>query len=513
MSDQVNSNHSSTDRSSTGKPTLDKNHSMSAEIPQIKQPQKTPAILRTLPLIILTGVFVGWGFLSKIPVKVVGQSIVLIPRTIVPFQSRNSGRVIELNVKVGDQVKKDQVLAIIEASELQEELENKRQQLAEYEQENIAITDVENRRSQVKQEGINSQQQAIPIEVKANEEQIKSNQQEQVAIERQRKTYEQRLQQIDEIDQLISARFEAYNELVAEGAIAPLDSSRIQAEDVLQRNLNEKTELLAKLEDLKGKYEQLTAQNQSLMAQNQSLIAQKENLIAQSQEIVLDDLESDIKRRNTIDNLKRDIANTEVQLLTTSQVVSAYDGEITKISVNPGQFLETGTTLGTIKVAQPEDTQEIALAFFTPEDADRITPGMNVEVTPNLLTERRFGGTRERFGGIIGTITHVSQGTMTPDEVTSIVGNPDLAQALITNPVPYSAPDPGAAENLPVVQVEVKLERNPNNVTGYEWVRGKEPNHPIPEGAIGEARVTIESRSPVNYLEPLLRWITGIYSH
>ncbi len=96
--------------------------------------------------------------------------------------------------------------------------------------------------------------------------------------------------------------------------------------------------------------------------------------------------------------------------------------------------------------------------------------------------------------------------------MTSVVGNSDLAQALITNPVPYSAPDPGAAENLPVVQVEVKLERNPNNVTGYEWVRGKEPNHPIPEGAIGEARVTIESRSPVNYLEPLLRWITGIYS-
>lgn len=43
--------------------------------------------------------------------------------------------------------------------------------------------------------------------------------------------YQQRLKQINEIDKLIAARFEAYNYLVEEGAVAPLDSTRIQAED------------------------------------------------------------------------------------------------------------------------------------------------------------------------------------------------------------------------------------------------------------------------------------------
>jgi hypothetical protein len=137
---------------------------------------------------------------------------------------------------------------------------------------------------------------------------------------------------------------------------------------------------------------------------------------------------------------------------------------------------------------------------------------MKVEVTPNLLTERRFGGARERFGGILGTVKNVSQETITPEEVTSLVGNPQLAEALMTNPVPYSAPDPGEAENLPVVQVEIALERDPDSVTGFKWDRGTEPPVPIPEGAIGEARVTVEKRSPVNYLMPLLRWIAGIYS-
>ena len=105
----------------------------------------------------------------------------------------------------------------------------------------------------------------------------------------------------------------------------------------------------------------------------------------------------------------------------------------------------------------------------------------------------------------------ISEETITPNEVTSLVGNPQLAEALMTNPVPYSAPDPGEATNLPVVQVGIELKRNSQSITGYEWISGKEPPHPIPEGSIGEVRVIVEERSPISYLVPLFRWITGIY--
>ena len=511
MAEKTETDKSLTNQLSSSQQKLNNNSSLVSPITETKPPQKPSALIRTLPIIVLTVAFVGWSFLAKIPVKVVGQSIVLVPRSKVNFWSRSSGRVMTLNVQPGDRVKKGQVLATIEASELREKLLTQQQELAEYEAENIAITKIERQRSQVKLESIKTQKAAIPIQIKANEEQIKSNQQEQIAITRQRTTYQQRLKQIDEIDKLIAARFEAYNELVEEGAVAPLDSSRIQAEDVLQKNLNEKTELLAKLEDLTAKGIHLAAQNENLEAQNKNLRAQLENLASQEKEIALDDLESDTKRINTIDNLKRDIANTEVQISNQSEVVSEYDGEIMEVNVNLGQFVNTGTSIGRLKVESPQNSEEIALAFFTPEDADRVQPGMRVEVTPNLLTERRFGGTRERFGGIVGTVKNVSQETITPEEVTSLVGNSQLAEALMVNPVPYSAPDPGEATNLPVVQVEVRLERDPDSITGFKWESGKEPPQPIPEGSIGEARVTVEKRSPVNYLIPLLRWITGIY--
>jgi multidrug efflux pump subunit AcrA (membrane-fusion protein) len=177
-------------------------------------PGKTPAILRILPLILLTFAFGRWGVTARIPVKVVGSSILIVPRSSVDFQTRSSGRVKELKVAVGDKVKKGQVLAILESNQLKEEILNKGQELAEYQAENIAITGIERQRSQLKIESIIRQEQTIPFSIRANNQQIESNRQEQRAIARQRKTYTERLSQIDEIDQLISQRFEAYNKLV-----------------------------------------------------------------------------------------------------------------------------------------------------------------------------------------------------------------------------------------------------------------------------------------------------------
>lgn len=61
------------------------------------------------------------------------------------------------------------------------------------------------------------------------------------------------------------------------------------------------------------------------------------------------------------------------------------------------------------------------------------------------------------------------------------------------------------------MQVGVELERNPDTPSGYQWTKGQGPTEAIPEGAIGESRVTIEQRTPISYLMPILRWLTGIY--
>ena len=76
---------------------------------------------------------------------------------------------------------------------------------------------------------------------------------------------------------------------------------------------------------------------------------------------------------------------------------------------------------------------------------------------------------------------------------------------------PYTIPDNGRAQNLPVVQVELELRQNPNNPSGYEWTQSEGPDTQIVEGALGEVRVTVQERSLMSYGIASLRWITGIY--
>ena len=449
---------------------------------------------------------------GRIPIKVVGQSILIQPRSTISFQPRGSGgQVLEIMVKPGDQVKKGQILALLDLPELQEQLLTQRQKLAEYERENLAITNAQDRRTVLQKQTWELQSVSIPQQIQANLTQIEANKIELIAAEKQRKAYQERISQLNEYVDLTRKRFEEFEILVQEGVIAPLNSNVVNAENEFQTNQNERTSLFAQLEDLSAKEEQLNSSNLDLQASNKNLRAQLENFRTESANLKLDDLQANVSRQNQIDDLKHDILNLETQIATESQVVSTYEGTVMTISANPGDYVQIGTPLGTLRIKGNENREVKTYAFFTPEDADRIQKGMTAEVTPHLLTNRRFGGTREQYGAIPSTVTWVSSKTVTSQEVASIVGDSELADALIQNPVPYAIPDNGRAQNLPVVQVALELETSPKTPSGYQWTLGDGPNTKIPEGALGEARVTVDERSLLSYAIASFRWLTGIY--
>ncbi len=491
----------------------DKPNSPVADIKTLPPP-KTKLIFRLLPTISLTLLTGWWSVVGRIPIKVVGQSILIQPRSTIPFQPRGSGgQVLEIRVKPGDQVQVGQVLAILDLPELQEQLVTQRQKLAEYERENLAITNAQERRSDLQEQTWEIQSVAIPQQIQANLLQIEANQEELRAAEKQRQAYQERIKQLNEYITLTRKRFDALEILVQEGVVAPLNTNVVSAENEFQTNQNERTSLFAKLEDLSAKEEQLNSANLGLQAQNENLRSQLENLRTESANLKLDDLQANVQRQNQIDDLKRDILNLETQIATESKVISTYEGTVMTISANPGEYVQVGSPLGTLRV-KDKDEENLELktyAFFTPEDADRISEGMAAKVTPHLLTNRRFGGIREQYGAIPSTVTWVSPKTVTSQEVTSIVGDSELADALIQNPVPYAIPDNGRAQNLPVVQVALELETAPNTPSGYKWTQGNGPDTKIPEGAMGEARVTVDERSLLSYGIASLRWLTGIY--
>ncbi len=480
--------------------------------PQTAPPQKISLVYRLLPTIALASLTGLWSLAGRIPIRVVGQSISLQPRSVISFQPRGSGgQVLEIRVKPGDSVEVGDVLAILDLPELQKQLATQQQKLAEYEMENLAITNAQERRSALKEQTLELEGVSIPQQIEANLMQIEANQIAIIAVKKQSQAYQERIAQLNKFINLTQKRFEAFNQLVAEGAIAPLSTQIVNAEYQFEQSQNERTRLFASLEGLNAKEEQLTSSTIELRAQNKNLRAQMEKLRTESANLKLGDLQANVQRQNQIDDLKRDIINLKTKIATESKVVSTYKGTVMTVSANPGEYVQIGSPLGTLRVEDKENLKVKTYAFFTPEDANRIRKGMAAEVTPHLLTNRRFGGTREQYGAIPSKVTWVSSKTVTAQEVASIVGDSELANALIENPVPYAIPDNGRAQNLPVVQVQLELKTAPNTRSGYKWTQGNGPDGKIPEGAIGEARVTVEERSLLSYAIASLRWLTGIY--
>ena len=439
-------------------------------------PRKVPHfIIGLLPLGILAGTAVIWSFLGKIPIEVEGRAVLIMPRSNVEFQSRAAGQILSIKVRSGETIKAGQVLVTLDLPELKEELDTKQQKLTQLRAENAVITTIQNQRSQLKQESLQTQRQVLPGQRQSIQTRLAANQ-------HQRQAYEQRIAQLNTINKLILARLEAYNRLSAEGAIATLNVTGVQILQAEQNNRNEITNLQAKSGDL-------DSDAKALQVRLVDLNAQAKNLANQSSQLVLDDLEANTKRQNQIADLEREIANLKVKIRTQSQAISTYAGRVIDIAVNPSQVVTPGTRLGTLQVVG-SDTQAAGLTFFKVGDADRIQPGMQVEIAPDIHN-------RARFGGIVAEVTSVSRATVTSEQVASIVGNEQLAKDLLID--------------TPTVLVRTKLHLNPHTVSGYEWTWGQGPPQRIPESATATARVIVEKRTLVSYIIPALRQFTGIY--
>lgn len=432
-------------------------------------------VVALLPIATLATAAILWSCFGKIPIEVAGRAVLMAPRSNLEFQSPGSGTVSTILVKPGEQVKAGQLLATLKTSELNAELESKQQKLAQLQTENTAITAIQNQRTRLKQDVLQSQQQSVPDQARSIQAQIAANQQQQ-------QVYVQRIEQLNAINTLIADRLKAYNKLRVEGAVAPLDVTLVQIVQAEQTNKNEVTSLKAKIEEL-------NAQIRALQSKAIDLKAQTANLANQSSQITLDDLEANTQRRNAITDLERDIADLRVKIRTESRVVSPREGQVIDIAVNPGQVIGSGTILGTIQVDR-SNNQTSGLAFFTVGAADRIAPGMAMELTPDSYS-------RQRFGSIVAEVISVAPATVTPQQISSIVGNDQLAKGLLV-------------EN-PSVLVTAKLHLDPNTPSGYQWTRGEGPPQKIPESATATATVTVEERSLLSYMTPALRQLTGIY--
>src|SRR5687767_12601845 len=93
-----------------------------------------------------------WSIFGQIPVTVEGTGLLVRPRQIVSFQLPASGQIIALNVKVGDFVKKNQILGAINQPALQQSLDQERVRLAELRERNSRVVPLRDERTDLQKQ-------------------------------------------------------------------------------------------------------------------------------------------------------------------------------------------------------------------------------------------------------------------------------------------------------------------------------------------------------------------------
>lgn len=446
-----------------------------------------------LPLVTLgsiVGVAVIWSIYGSIPITVEGQGVLIYPSNVVPLQSKSAGQLIVLNIKVGDIIKKGQVLATIDQAELRKQLQQQQAKLTELQSQDQAVGSLQRQRLELEKRSQQQQshylQQRI-LELRATTPLLRTK--GNTSIGQQRQGLEQRLKQAQALTPVFLQRMEIRRQLFKkEGAIS--GDEALTAEQEYLQNLEKIVDIQNQLKELDVKATQTEKDYRENLSTIYDLQAQLKELDSKQASVAEQDLESVTARRKEIQDVKRQIAQLEVQLGNDSQIISQYSGRVLEITLTPGQVVNAGTRLATIE-AENAKSKLVGVTYFPIADGKKIQPGMKIQITPQTVK-------RERFGGIVGNVTSISRFPITKEAAANEVGNSEVLEGLVS-------------QQQGLIQVFSDLDLDTNTPSGYKWSSSTGPHLKISSGTTTVVRVNVEERAPITFVLPILRSVSGIY--
>ena len=429
-----------------------------------------------------------WSIFGRIPVTVEGAGVLVYPSTVVPIQANSSGQLVELKAKEGKLVKKGEVIATIDRSDLQERLVLAKEKLAQLQSQNTEANSVQARRKEQDLRAIQEQRQSLEQRLQIIQDLTPTLKDKGLsAIQRQRQNLLQRQQTLEELRPTFELRYETRQMLFQRGAIS---------EDVLLEAKQEFLDNTSSIDEVKAQLKELDVQEADAYQQYLSNLNEVKNIQAQIQELdskrvnlTQQDLQNSTTRIREIQEAKREIAQIQQEIDSQSQIVSQHSGRILELTVNPGQVIDAGTRLASIDTDN-QASNLVGMTYFPVQDGKKIQPGMEIQITPQTIK-------RERFGGIVGTVTKVSPFPITTEAAANVVGNPQIIAGLVPETQPV------------VIQVSASLDSE--TFSGYQWSSSSGPELKISSGTTTSARVKVTQRAPITFVFPILRSLSGIY--
>ncbi|MEB3280588.1 MAG: NHLP bacteriocin system secretion protein [Lyngbya sp.] len=496
-------------------------------------------------LLMVAGV---WSVVGRIPLNVTGQGVFIRPRHVVQFQAPSTGQLLNLKIEPGDAIKKGEEIGIIDQSNLKQQLEQEKTKLAQLQGQNKDADRLQKQQIELQLKTL--EQQRTDLEERLRRESVTPllHQQTLAALEQKRQSLEESLERekiaprlheqtlaaleqkrqnlvrqkedfssmletlkqryenrlyLFEVESAISqdVLLQAERELLdtqtqvsnIETQLKEVEVQKTNTDREYLQNLNKINEIQNNIQQIK--VEKTNAEREYLKTLNEidAIQTKQQEIEAEKAKLVQQNLEKEIDKTNEIQEIKRKIAQLELQLTKDSKVISQYDGRVLELTAVSGQFVNVGNSLGSIEAENPEKKM-LSVVYFSDKDGKQIKPGMTVQVTPSVVK-------RERYGGIIGQVTQVTPFPVTKQEMSVVIGNENLANNLAQS----------VSNNAALIQVFVQLEEDKSNISEYEWSSSNGPPLKISTGTTAQVRVQVGQVAPISYVMPIFRSLTGIY--
>ncbi|BAU12367.1 secretion protein HlyD family protein [Leptolyngbya sp. NIES-3755] len=455
------------------------------QLMQVVQPRKWIPLTAMGSLI---AIGLAWSVFGRIPITVAGQGVIVFPSKVTAFQSPSSGQIAAINIRVGDMVKKGQVIATIDQTELQEKLQLARSKMAQLQEQDRTANSLQLQRQGVDSNTIQQQRQALQQSLSATQSVTPILREKGLdAIQRDRQSLEQRLQATRELLPTFQQRLKNRENLLQQGAVSA-DIVLQARQDVLsaQTRINEAESQLKQLDVKEADAQRQFLQNLNSAKEIQAQLQSLDSKIATQAE---QDLNISTNRKKEIQDTERLITELSSQLKGKSQVVSNYSGRVLEVIAIPGQNLRENDRIGTIE-AQDSSSKLMSVAYLPVSEGKKIRQGMELQVTPSTVK-------RERFGGIVAKVASVSAFPVTKESAANVIGGAELLQSL--------------TEKGPQIQVLAELQPDSTTQSGLRWSSSKGPEEQITSGSTTSVRVTIDEQAPITFIFPILRSWSGVY--
>lgn len=461
--------------------------------------QKKRLAYRTFLIVVVLAI--TWGVFGRLPRTGRGQGILMAPNSVVPIQAQADGQIGEWLVKVGDQVKRGDVLGILEQPVIQRQLEQAEAKVRDVVAQQRILKLLRDGSSRLQKESLQRQRNEMTGRIRYLSDYIKRSRDLAAQINK----YNEQLLAIqkgnaatatktaEQLTEELKQRVESYERLKAEN-LASDDTLRAMRMRFENSQLRRKE---LDLQDLRLNLSRVQTDQTYLDAQ--MLVATYEHTVTQlnlqlqgldATQAQLDKLDSEaqIRDQNDLDMLNRSIERYRQQLSEDREIKSEYDGRVLELTAVEGNVVSFGQRLIQLDTRQIGQ-QLMAMAYFQADIGKYLVPGMEVRVSPSTVDQKRYGSIR-------GVVDSVSEYPITLEAVVNAIGNQQVATQLTD----------GGFE----IEASVRLVPEPKNPSGFAWTSQQGPEVEITSGTTTAVWVTYENRPPISFVMPKLREWSGL---